>query len=147
MFIDEGGIGGGTVDQCRSRGYRVQGVNFGSAATDSKRFANKRAEMYWKAAEWVRKGGGALPDDRMLATELTAPIYWHDKTDRICIEKKEDVKARLGRSPDRADAFVLSFAHPVIGKRAREQRDIAAITKRSRTGRSRNDYDPLGDRR
>ncbi len=146
VFIDEGGIGGGTVDQCRSRGYRVQGINFGSKATDEKKFVNKRAEMYFKAAEWVTKGGGNLPEDRMLATELSAPIYWHDKLDRICIEPKDDIKARLGRSPDRADAFVLSFAHPVIGKRAREKRDIQAITRKRADGRSRNDYDPLGGR-
>jgi phage terminase large subunit len=113
-FIDEGGVGAGVVDTCRSRGFAhlVEGVNFGSRAIASDRFENRRAEMYWNAGEAIRNGA-SLPADPRLAEELQAPIYWFDKKQRICLEPKEDIKARIGRSPDRADAYVLTYAAPV----------------------------------
>lgn len=140
VFMDiTGGHGAGSYDQCKSRGYGrlVVPVNFSNRAIDDKQFGNKRAEMYWKAAEWVKEGG-ALPNDPQLAQELSAPRYWHDKKDRIYLEDKADIKARLGRSPDKADGFILTFASPVMAKKTREIHDL-------RNGRRRrsNDYDPL----
>ena len=32
---------------------------------------------------------------------------------RLQLESKDEIKKRLGRSPDKADAFVLTFAEPV----------------------------------
>lgn len=112
-FIDGTGVGAGVVDTVKSRGYPhlAHEVNNAQKAIDAGRFENKRAECYWLAAEWV-KGGGCLPRDPMLAAELSAPRYWYTKN-RICIEAKDDIKARLGRSPDRADAFVLTFSGPI----------------------------------
>ncbi len=109
-FVDGTGVGGGVVDQLRAKGFGHFGheVNNASKAIDAEHFENKRAETYWLAAEWVKKGG-CLPADPMLAAELAAPRYWYTKN-RICIEAKDDIKARLGRSPDRADAFVHTFA-------------------------------------
>lgn len=36
------------------------------------------------------------------------------KTSKIFLEPKDDIKARLGKSPNDADAFVLTFAFPVV---------------------------------
>lgn len=144
FFVDEGGpSGGGTIDQCKARGYSrvVRPVNFGSKPLDPKRFNNKRTEMYFMASEWV-KSGGCLPNDPMLAAELIAPRYFPDNQNRICLEPKLDIKARLGRSPDRADGFVLTFASPVIAKRARDMNEQAR-TRRAGRRNSANDYDPL----
>lgn len=115
VFIDEGGLGAGVVDHCVARGYAkvVEGVNFGAKAIESERFENRRAEMYWKASEALKGAGEALPNLPMLAEELQAPTYWFDKKQRICLESKDDIKARLGRSPDYADAYVLTHAAPV----------------------------------
>lgn len=108
--VDATGLGSGTVDHCVDLGWGhiVHGIQFGQSASEPLRFENKRVEMYWKAAEWVR-GGGALPNDPQLAAELIAPTYWYDKRGRICLEPKDAIKARLGRSPDAADAFVCTF--------------------------------------
>ena len=54
--------------------------------------------------------GGCLPDDPLLHAELAAPKYWYDNKQRLCLEPKDDIESRLGRSPDRADGFVLTFA-------------------------------------
>jgi hypothetical protein len=41
-------------------------------------------------------------------------LRWTINNDRkIALEKKEDLTANLGHSPDFADAFCQSFAYPV----------------------------------
>ena len=53
-------------------------------------------------------GEMALPDDPLLFQELTAP-QWTLSTAGIQIEDKDDIKQRIGRSPDRADTLVLTY--------------------------------------
>lgn len=111
-FVDNtGGYGASAIDQLVVLGHSPIGVGFAEAASD-KRFANKRAEIHWLMAEWV-KNGGALPSDPELAEELCAPTYSY-KGDKIIIEPKEKIKERMGRSPDKADALACTFAHPVV---------------------------------
>ena len=55
---------------------------------------------------------GALPESPELVAELTTPTYFF-KGDRLQIEDKDQVKERLGRSPDLADALGLTFAAEV----------------------------------
>jgi phage terminase large subunit len=134
LFVDGTGNGSGVCDTLKHRGFkRFSEIHFGMRATDPLKFENRRAEMHWEAAEWV-KGGGALPKDPLLSEELCAPIFWYDKRQRICLESKEDIKSRLGRSPDRADAFVLTFAGPVMARGFELPEDL----KKPRP----NDYDP-----
>lgn len=145
-FIDTTGVGAGVYDHCVNRGYGhiVHEVIFGGSATEPERFENKRAEIYWNAAEAV-KGGAALPRDPLLAAELSAPIYWYDKKGRICLEAKVDIKKRIGRSPDRADAYVCTYASKV--RRLPENRSIdeqhRARLEESREGLVEHDYDPI----
>lgn len=115
-FIDTIGMGQGTYDHCKRLGWGhlVHSVKNSNKATDFEHYENKRAETYDLAAQWVKKGG-CLPKDPLLAQELSAPRYWFNKG-RMCIEPKDDIKARLGRSPDRADAFVLTFAGTVLSR-------------------------------
>lgn len=120
-FIDNtGGFGGGWIDQLVVLGHSPIGIHFAGAASDP-RYANKRAEMWFLMAEWV-KNGGALPNIPELVAELTTPTYSF-KGDRLLIEPKEEIKKRLGRSPDLADALALTFAAPVApGPRTAEDR-------------------------
>jgi hypothetical protein len=52
------------------------------------------------------------------------------------LEPKEQVKSRLGYSPDDADAFVLTFAQPVTA-------GAGYGGPRGKPGRALVDYDPL----
>lgn len=114
LFVDEtGGYGAGVIDALRNIGQTPIGVQFAGKANDP-RFFNKRAEIHWLMAEWV-KGGGALPPDPELITELTAPTYTF-RGDKILVEDKDMIKARIGRSPDKADALACTFAQPVIAR-------------------------------
>lgn len=137
VFVDNtGGFGGGWIDQMQNLGRSPIGVHFASKASDV-RYANKRAEMWFKMAEWI-KGGGALPKIPALIAELTTPTYSF-KGDQFLIEPKEDIKKRLGRSPDLADALALTFAYPVSPK---PRGPLAGLIE-AQSSRAVRDYDPF----
>lgn len=106
LFDATGGWAAGAVDVMRSHGLSPMNVQFAGKATDP-RFYNKRAEMWWKMAEWV-KGGGKIPNIPELVPELTVPTYTFEKG-KLRIEEKDQIKERLGASPDIADALALTF--------------------------------------
>lgn len=111
VFIDAG-QGQGVIDRLRHLNYAVEEIPFGSRALDAARFENRRAEMWYSLREWL-KTGGALPDLFELKMELTTPKYFYTSRGCIALERKEDIKQRLGRSPDLGDALALTFAKPV----------------------------------
>ena len=112
VFIDAGAMGAGVIDRLRQLGYSPTEVNFGGAAMDAERYANIRAEMYFKCRDWL-EAGGAIRQDADLKTELSAAEYRFTGNGRIILEGKDKIKERMGRSPDLADALALTFAHPV----------------------------------
>ena len=96
-------------------GEIVEGVNFGGKAIYDDRYFNKRAEMWGEANEWLRQELPVqIPNDDELLDDLCSVNKKYDSKGRLQLESKEEVKKRIGRSPDRADAFVLTFAEPVI---------------------------------
>ena len=113
LFSDVGGLGAGVIDRVRQMGYdNISEVAFQQAAADNKRYENIRAEMYFKLKTWLEEGG-ALPDIPGLRDELHKVQYKFSKTGRLMLTPKEDIKDKLGRSPDTADALALTFARPV----------------------------------
>ena len=115
--IDVAGIGWGVAGRLREvlkeRGSRcrVQYVNFANRSGQPKRFLNVRAEAWWNGRELCRAQAWSLAglDDDAIA-ELTMPRYEVvDSSGKVKIEKKDDIRERLGRSPDIADALLLAF--------------------------------------
>ncbi len=111
-FVDGVGVGGGVVDRLRQMGFPVIDVSAGGKAANDARFANLRAEMWWKMKEWLTERG-SIPDRDDIADDLAAPLYEFDSSNRLKLEKKEDMKARQLPSPDIADALALTFARPI----------------------------------
>lgn len=115
--VDVIGIGSSAFDSARERGLEVFPINWaeGSKARDRSNtlsFVNKRAEQWWRMREALdpEKGEGLmLPDDPELLADLCAP-RWKSQSNGILIESKEDMKKRIGRSPDCGDATVLALA-------------------------------------
>lgn len=114
VFIDMGNTGAGVYDILVDRGFIkiVRGVNFGEKAINDDRYSNKRAEMWGEACDWI-KGQVELINDEELADDLCSVNKDYDSKGRLRLEPKDKVKERIGRSPDKADAFVLTFAEPV----------------------------------
>ena len=111
VFIDSG-RGEGVIDRLRQLGHRVTEVNFGGKADDAGRYANKRMEMWARMADWLKEGG-SIPNLSDLKTELSVPEYFFTRSGHLQLEAKEDIKEKLGRSPDTADALALTFSYHV----------------------------------
>lgn len=113
VWVDEGGLGAGVVDRLHEQEISVNPVNFGEGATDPTQFVNARAQMYWNARTILNPKYNKFridPRHASLAKELTWSRYSIDSKGRIKLESKDDIKKRHQRSPDEADAFVLSCA-------------------------------------
>jgi hypothetical protein len=121
VAIDVGGLGAGVYDRLVELGYKdiVVPVNFGGIANDPERYYNKRAEMWGEMKEWIEDDvlPVSIPDDDMLQTDLETPLYSYDSKGRLVLEKKEDMKKRIGRSPDKGDSLALTFAEPIKVKK------------------------------
>jgi hypothetical protein len=111
-FVDGSGIGAGVVDRLRQLNCSVVDVNGGNSSLNP-RFLNKRAEMWWTGKEWIEGGNCELPKDGQFQRELTAVEYDYTDKGRIRLDRKTDIMEEHGFSPDRADAFMLTFAYPI----------------------------------
>lgn len=112
VCIDCIGIGAGTVDRLHELGYQdiVIGVNVSNKAEEHKKYKNCRAELWDRTREWlIQEMGVQIPDSDELQTDLTVIGYKYDSSDRLQIEKTEDLKKRGCLSPDTAVALTLTF--------------------------------------
>lgn len=110
MVDATGGYGGGWCDRLVELGRNPIEVQYAGKPHDPK-FFNKRAEIWWEMCEAI-KNGTVLPNVPEIVAELTTPTYSF-KGDKILIEDKDQVKLRLGRSPNYADALATTYAEPV----------------------------------
>lgn len=107
LVDDTGHWGHGVIDNLNALGHQSVGVVFSAKATNP-RYKNRRAEMWLEMAKWV-KAGGRLPNYPDLLGELITPTYTF-VGGQFVLEEKDQIKERLGRSPDVADALALTFA-------------------------------------
>ena len=111
ILVDSIGVGAGVVDRLREQGYPVRGINVGeSSPVNSDKFMRLRDELWWRCREWLESKEVRIPDQQELIGDLTTPTYEMLSTGKIKIEGKADIKKRLPRSPDMADALCLTFA-------------------------------------
>jgi hypothetical protein len=104
--------------RCEMVGIPLNLVAFGGDAHDKTQYGNRVTEMYFNFNNWL-KAGGVLPDDYELKSELTAVTYKMKtigKHDVRMRDPKKDIHQRIDRSPDRADACVLTVADKVMPK-------------------------------
>lgn len=115
-----GGYGGGIVRHLQDNGIECKAHKGSEKSTKRSAdrlyaFANKRAEVYWKFREALdpSQDGGSpiiLPPDAKLLSDLCS-VRFTITSRGIQLESKDDMKKRLGRSPDRGDAVVLAWSH------------------------------------
>lgn len=145
VSIDTIGEGAGVYSRCLeldseeyiisckySEGARGRGDRELSDTTGQYHFHNMRAYLHWCVRDWLnpKNGTGAmLPPDTGLDEEATE-IKWSFRSDgRILIEPKEDIKKRLGRSPDRFDALANTF-YPLWGRRRIDLDRLSKLVRR-----------------
>jgi hypothetical protein len=124
VSIDTIGEGAGVYSRCVEQddpNYIISCKNSAKAVlgdrplrdiTGQYTFTNLRAYLHWCVRDWLNpknNTGAMLPPDSQFAEEA-AEIRWEFRSDgSIIIEPKEDIKKRLGRSPDKFDALAYTF--------------------------------------
>lgn len=115
--VDVIGVGASCYDAlAREDSLDVVGVNVGESATadpvpGEPGFSRLRDQVWFAARAWLL-AGGTLPADPKLEADLVAPRFGFALDGRYRVESKDDIKKRLGRSPDRGDALCLAVCDP-----------------------------------
>jgi len=107
--VDGVGVGAGTINALKELNYRVTNLIGGAKAyimpKNTYRFKNLRSQMWWQMREDLKTGDLKIPNDEELIADLCSPTY-KDNDQYIIVESKDDIKKRLGRSPNKGDAAV-----------------------------------------
>lgn len=130
--IDSIGVGASTVNELKRLGVKIRPLSNktlplldtegywqqtikkdgkvlpgGPKVVEAERYANPRSQMYWRLREDLRLGRIAVCHDELMFEELCAMEYADNEETggKIVIAPKDDLRVRLGRSPDRADAL------------------------------------------
>lgn len=112
IVIELDGPGVSCYDQLKRGKYasKVYGVHTGARVSDSRNF-NLRAKMWRAAKDYLSSPPVSLPPDAELKSQMASVKYKY-KDGLLIMQSKKEYKAEFGKSPDRADAFVLTFAAP-----------------------------------
>ena len=116
-------------------------ISFAQKAPDEesqRQYANIRAYGYFRLAKMHKHGlcvdfDSQWIDDGVVAEykrEITNTHFIMDKQGRLLIEPKEDIKTRISRSPDPADALMLAcldraFDDPAVNRVLRDKAKVS----------------------
>jgi hypothetical protein len=109
-----GGWGGSARDHLKTHHQITASAIVFSAGADGMDsetllgFVNLRAKMYWDFRKALEKEDVALPPGDRILAQLSA-ARWKYQRGKIQIESKEEIRTRLGSSPDEADAIVMAW--------------------------------------
>jgi phage terminase large subunit len=108
IVIELDGPGVSAYDQLKRGKFAsvVVGVHTGAALSDDRNF-NVKARMWRLALEYLKVGGCSMPTDPELKSQLSSYRYGY-KNGVLLMESKKEYKKRIGKSPDRADAWILT---------------------------------------
>lgn len=118
--IDETGLGGGVVDRLQEQSHYVRGINNAQSPSGDWQHVigntpvlNARAESYLAVGRLVARKALIVPSrHQQLWGELSAIRYQFDSAGRLKIESKDELRGRIGKSPDAADALALALCEP-----------------------------------
>ena len=118
-YIDTIGEGAGVYSRLLELGYKnVYSCKYSESArglhdvTGQYEFANMRAYCFWAVRDWLNPKNGfgaALPPCDKLMEEATETKWFFMSDGRIAIEKKDEIKKRIKRSPDYFDSLANTF--------------------------------------
>ena len=116
VHIDVVGWGASPYDFLKENGVQAVPVNGAGKSSGKTRentlaFVNRRAELWWRMREALdpqTEPPLSLPPDPALKADLAAP-RWKQTAQGVGIEAKDEIIARIGRSPDRGDAVCMAL--------------------------------------
>lgn len=124
ILVDDIGMGGGVVDRLREMEVPAYGINVGETAAADEKYRNLKSELWFKCRAWFESKNHKLPMEKCcgqghgcvhdkLAEELLVPRYGYTSSGKLLVEPKDAIKKRGYKSPNLADALVLTFAREI----------------------------------
>jgi phage terminase large subunit len=114
ILVDSIGIGAGVVDRLRELGMPARGVNVAESPALGTRYQKLRDELWFRCREWFEARDCSMPDQEELIHELTAARFSILSSGKFKAEGKDQMKKRGLKSPDLADAFILTFGSQAV---------------------------------
>lgn len=148
VAVDVCGVGGGVVDRLQElstankKNWDIVAIDSAAKPMDEQ-YYNRRAEIWDVVAKMFSDGKVILrsdgKEDIQLESQLCVPTYTF-RNGKLLIESKEEIKKRLGHSPDRADAYVMGLwtAQTIV-----PEEDVAVGAESLLEGETKTEYDPL----
>lgn len=123
ILVDDIGMGGGVTDRLRELGLPARGINVQATESVDDRYKTLGTQLWFKCRDWLETKLHGLPKqsccgkpgieaclhDR-LADELCVPRYGYTPAGKLHVESKDSMKKRGYKSPNLADALMLTFA-------------------------------------
>ena len=116
IAVDVIGIGAGVADRLKELGLPAHSVNVAESPAVGERYSRLRDELWFRGREWLEAMDCKLADDEALIAELTTAKYNVLSSGKIKVEGKDEMKRRGVASPNRADAWLMTFADIPTGK-------------------------------
>lgn len=154
--IDDDGVGRSVASLLWEAGFSCVPVGAGTSSTKPARYRNRRNELWFEVADRAKRGAiwlGDLPREhlRRLRQQLMSVEWELKSTGRREVDPKDITKAKIGRSPDDADAFNLAylegveFVAPKAAPRA-EPRDLQPRSYGEQSAAERRGLFGMGNR-
>ena len=137
--IDDDGIGGAVGSFLQREGYRAVLVGAATKPHNDERYRNRRSELWFQSREKAKSGRVVLAHPRIdagsrrrLRQQLLA-VSWRLHLDgRREVDRKDDIKEKIGRSPDDADAFNLAYDSTIPAMKSHGGETSAAGSRQER---------------
>ena len=117
--VDSIGVGFGVIGELRNlasqgkHAARIVAVNVSEKSSQPDKFKNLRAEIWWEIGRGLSERQGwdlsQMANADTTVAQLLEPLWEVDAQGRIFVEPKDEIRKRLGRSPDNADALLLAY--------------------------------------
>lgn len=116
--VDVCGIGAGVVDRCREQGVCVASCDFGVQPVgdwagelgNDASFLNRRAELHMLLRVLIRSRRLSVPREyREMWSDLCVPRFKYTSSAKQAVESKDEIRKRVGRSPDYSDALIIAL--------------------------------------
>lgn len=107
VMVDNFGVGANVAQELAMSGMRVNAFNVGDP-TEAKEFLNLRAHLSWRMREWLKRGG-MLCNSVEWAEELPKIKWKRNLRNQTQIMPKDEMRRQGIRSPNAADALMLTF--------------------------------------
>ena len=122
VVIDCDGYGAAIADVMRQLLRRRDGGpailewrGSGIAPNEPRQYYNARTELHVEVARAVRDATVSLPrDDELSRQAVTMHVEVREGDGRLIVESKDQITARLGRSPDEWDATLLALVPAIL---------------------------------